>query len=281
MAPLRGIYDQHLHTWHSIDSRADPEQNVLQATDRGLSGLTFTDHFDTHPSEWEQCQYDYTAIAADIESLRQKYGDQIFIGHGIEVDFQPDQVDKIVDILTANPFDLVILSVHWVGDHALHRREHWNGVSVESGTQSYFEAVLRALRWAEDLNAQTGRRLFDVFGHLDLVKRYVGQFFRAPEVRPDDGLLTDVLAACIDADIVPEVNLSPFRRGLDQAMPSEWIVEKYAELGGRSMSLGSDAHKPHDVAGHMEKGVEILTRCGIPHLSVFRDRQRQDLRVGI
>lgn len=277
--PLSAIYDQHLHTWHSVDSDAAPKLNVRRAIELGLGGLIFTDHFDSHPTERERCLYDYDAIAADVTSLRERFGDQIYIGHGIEVCYQPQETERILAAITDRPFDLVILSVHWVGDRALHQREHWEGVDSESATQSYFRAVLEALRWAGDLGDQNGGRLFDVFGHLDVVKRYMGLYFDAPEIRPDPALLDDVLNACMAADIVPEINLSPLRRGLGEGMPSQWIVQKYAEMGGKTMSLGSDAHKSHDVGGHMEEGVEMLRRSGIANVSVFRNRRRNEVPV--
>jgi histidinol-phosphatase (PHP family) len=75
---------------------------------------------------------------------------------------------------------------------------------------------------------------------------------------------------------VPEVNLSSLRQSLPEPMPAEWVVARYAELGGRTMALGSDAHRPEHIASHLSDGAAMLKRNGITHLAVFKGRQRQD-----
>ena len=46
------LYDQHVHSRHSFDSHSEPAACVESAIERGLSGITFTEHFDTHPGDW-------------------------------------------------------------------------------------------------------------------------------------------------------------------------------------------------------------------------------------
>jgi histidinol-phosphatase (PHP family) len=55
---MNGLHDQHLHSRFSKDSKADPRANCLHAIDQGLSGLTFTEHYDTHPTERDSCIWD-------------------------------------------------------------------------------------------------------------------------------------------------------------------------------------------------------------------------------
>jgi histidinol-phosphatase (PHP family) len=73
---------------------------------------------------------------------------------------------------------------------------------------------------------------------------------------------------------VPEVNLSPLRKGMSETMPPEWAVRRYAELGGTALSLGSDSHEPDHIGANLADGVALLRRCGIAHEAVFRERRR-------
>lgn len=269
------LYDQHLHTWHSFDCEADPRQNVLAAIERGLDGLTFTDHYDTHPSEWPLCRYDYDALAEVVATLRGEFGDRIFIGHGIEVCYQPPQMEWVLPFLESHRFDLVLLSVHWVRDRAVHIPEHWPGTTPERMTRAYLETVLEAVRFVGDL-ARGGQRPFDVLGHLDLVKRYTQWFHGRYDIRASAGLVDDILAGCIEADLVPEVNLSSLRQSLTEPMPADWVVRRYAELGGRIMSLGSDAHASDHVGAGFPEAADMLRREGIRSLAVFKNRERYD-----
>jgi len=45
------LYDQHLHSLLSFDDRTKPQEYVKVAAAKGLSELTFTDHFDIHPEK--------------------------------------------------------------------------------------------------------------------------------------------------------------------------------------------------------------------------------------
>jgi histidinol-phosphatase (PHP family) len=269
------LYDQHVHTWFSNDSQSDPAENVRRALEAGLAGVTFTDHYDSHPTEWPLCRYDYDKIAEALAPLRTEYGDRIFIGHGIEICYQPELMDKILGYLKSHRFDIVLLSVHWFRGKALHVREHWRDLDTASGTRQYLETVLEAARFALALRRQ-GLRPFDVLGHLDLVKRYTQRYFHAFDIRPHADLVDEILRVCIEAELVPEVNLSSLRQSLPEPMPAEWVVARYAELGGRAMTLGSDAHRPEHVANYLSDGVAMLKRQGVTHLAVFEGRQRRD-----
>jgi histidinol-phosphatase (PHP family) len=270
------LYDQHLHSRHSVDSEADPRENVLRAIELGLGGLTFTEHFDSHPTEWSICRYDYGQIAETIAALRREFGDRIFIGHGIEICYQPEQMERLIlPYLAAHRFDVVLYSVHWFKGRALHVREHWDGLDVQSGTRLYLETTLEAVCYAGELR-RSGLKPFDILSHLDLVKRYTQRFFKSFDIRSHAGLVDEILAASIEADLVPEVNLSSLRQQLSEPMPAEWVVQRYAELGGEAMSLGSDAHNSEDIGAGIAEAARMLRRCGIRRLAVFKNRERHD-----
>ena len=140
------LYDQHLHCRHSVGLGGWIRENVLRAIELGLAGLTFTDHFDSHPTEWPLCRYNYDQMAQTVAALRQEFGDRIFIGHGIEICYQPDEMERrILPYLEKHRFDVVLFSVHWFDGRALHVREHWEGLDVNSGTKLYLETVLKAV----------------------------------------------------------------------------------------------------------------------------------------
>jgi histidinol-phosphatase (PHP family) len=269
------LYDQHLHTFCSFDSKADPEENVLAAIDKGLAGLTFTDHFDTHPTEWPGCRYDYDKLRDIVAVLRDRYGSRIFLGLGIEICYQPERMDFILEYLESHTFDVVLLSVHWFDGKALHVREHWDGLVPEAGTRAYLETVLRAARQAGDLKRASGRRVFDILGHLDLVKRYTQRYFQSFDVRPHASLVDEVLHAAIEANLTLEINTSGLRQGVGEPMPAEWVVQRYAALGVREMALGSDAHIPKHIAADFDETVMTLRRSGIDAQAVFKNRERE------
>lgn len=272
------LYDQHVHSLLSVDCDADPSDMVRRAIAGGLAGLAFTEHYDTHPSERDVCIYDIERISHSIESLRSHFGDRIFIGHGIEVCYQPQQMDEILAHLGAHEFDEVILAVHWFDGRALHERDHWEGLDAATATQSYLNAVLEAARFARDLHQQ-GQHPFDVLGHLDLVKRYTQRYFNEYDIRSYESLVDEILQTCLEADLVPELNLSTLRQSLPEPMPADWAIRRYAQLGGRAMAIGTDAHKPADVGSRLDEAVDLLRCEGIRYQAVFKGRQRYDIAL--
>ena len=273
------LYDQHLHSWHSIDSEADPADVVGRAIELGLAGVTFTEHYDTHPTEWPICRYNYDAIAPTIADLRARFADQIFIGHGIEVCYQPEQMEEILRHLATHEFDVVLVSVHWFGGRALHEREHWDGLDACAGTRAYLETVLEAVRFVDDLKGQ-GQRPFDVLGHLDLVKRYTHRYLDTFDTRSHAGLIDEILLATMEAGIVPEVNLSTSRQGPAEPSPPEWVMRRYVELGGTATCLGSDAHVVEHVGAGLVEAAAMLRSVGVRYQAIFKGRKRSDEPLG-
>lgn len=273
------LYDQHLHSRHSFDSRAAPREIVEVAIERGLSGVTFTEHYDVHPQDRESCVYEDASYTATIEKLRCEFGDAVFIGKGIEVCYQPPQMEQIFRFLEGHTFDLVILSVHYFGEHPVHKRERWAGVGVAEGTRRYFERVLDAAQFVRD--TQGGReRVFDILGHLDLVKRYTQRFFGEHDVEACAEIRDEILRCCIAAGLTPEINTSTLRQNLEETSPNLATVRRYAELGGHAMSIGSDAHVATAVGAGFDRAVTMLRTAGICKLAVFRSRERTLVPLG-
>ncbi len=273
------FHDQHVHSRHSYDSQTDPAEDVEAAVARGLSGLTFAEHFDTHPDDWEECCYDDAAYSTAIEQLRAGFGSRIFIGKGIEVCYQPDTMDFVLDFLSEHTFDVVMLSVHYFHGRAVYDRSQWAGLSPAEVTRRYLETVLEAVRFCERLHKTEGR-VFDVLGHLDLVKRYALRFFGTYDVSPFADLVDEILRTCLAADLVLEVNTSTLRQNLTEPMPGPETVARYASLGGTAMSLGSDAHRAQDVGAGLDQAAAMLRAAGLKSVAVFRNRKRIEVPVG-
>ena len=66
-----------------------------------------------------------------------------------------------------------------------------------------------------------------------------------------------------------EVNTSSFRYGLPDLTPSERILELYHDLGGRVLTLGSDAHETSRLADRFPEVREILREIGFRELCTF------------
>lgn len=272
------LHDQHLHSRYSIDSKADPAENCRQAIASGLSGLTFTEHYDTHPSEWKISRWDYDAISEMVDQLREQFGDHLRVGLGIEVDYQPEQIDNILSYLDAHSFDVVLLSVHWWDGKPKYKLEHWANLDWQRETEIYFATVLEATKVCLE-HKRVGSRTFDILSHVDLVKRYSQRYCQEFDIISYSDILDEIWRTAIAAELVPEVNTSTMRDSVGEPMPADWAVKRYVELGGKQISFGSDAHQSKHVGSHFSEVSESAARCGIESQVVFMGREAIHLEL--
>ena len=50
-------------------------------------------------------------------------------------------------------------------------------------------------------------------------------------------------------------------------------MKRYLELGGKIITLGSDAHRAEDLAADFGNAIELLKSLGVKEIAVFRKRQ--------
>lgn len=271
------LHDQHLHSRHSVDSKADPVANCEQAIAAGLGGLTFTEHYDMHPTERRQCQWDYDAIAATIENLRRRFSPGLEVGFGIEVDYQAGQTEEIVDYLDRHAFDVVLLSVHWCGGRPLHLPRRWKRLTAADMRRDYLAELRGAAEWCREL-AAAGSRPFDIVSHLDYVKRYLVDYWDTPLGGLAAEELDPILEAFIAAGVIPEINTAGLRRDEASAYPTYDVLKRYRELGGELVSIGSDAHRSVDIGHGFDAVAARLKALGFAGEAVFRERRRRTVR---
>lgn len=69
-----------------------------------------------------------------------------------------------------------------------------------------------------------------------------------------------------------ELNTSSWHYGLDDTMPSRDILRLYKDLGGRIITVGSDAHYTKYMADHMEDARAILRdEIGMKEIYTFKN----------
>ncbi len=108
----------------------------------------------------------------------------------------------------------------------------------------------RAGRWREivapsfdEVVAAARSGLFDAIGHIDGVKRYVFPYVKPAAFEAEPDLYEPILHALVDSGTALEVNTSGLRYSIETPFPHPAIVARFRELGGRAVTVGSDAHR--------------------------------------
>ena len=241
------IFDSHSHTVFSTDSEMKAADALAAAEAVGL-GLVFTEHLDLDYPEADAFIFDPAEYWRQYEPLR---GSQLRLG--IEVGMQAATAERSRQFVERAPFDLVIGSLHMVDGQDIYYKEAYGTESKEVFFHKYYQQMAANVRQHD---------FIDVLGHIDYIARY------APYDNPDIqyGVFAEdidaVLRAVIETDTVLELNTRRLgsRLAMKELIP---VYTRYRELGGRQVTLGSDAHAAAAVGSHFQAASDIAAAIGL------------------
>jgi len=266
--------DTHLHTIHSPDANAMLDAYCALALERGIPELAITDHVDFDPSMPAYGFVSFEDRERAVRGAAERWADRgLAIRFGVEVTYERAYEDDIRGWLQRHPHDFVIGSVH-ISAVSPYKASNVAGFvagrPLSEVVAPYFDEVIGA--------ARSG--LFDTIGHMDFVKRYL-----VPHVMPADlaaapELYEPALHAMIESGTALEVNASGLRQLPRETYPSAAIVARYRALGGRHVTIGSDAHRTEWFAYGLAEAYRHATRAGFDALTFRRGAERIHVPMG-
>lgn len=248
--------DGHVHTRYCHHAVGEMEDYVLAAIDRGLQRIMFLEHFEAGIRYFETTWLtpaDFEAYFATGRVLQHKYYGQIEIGLGVEVGYNPQQVDETRAFLQSHEWDRVGLSYHFLGHDGRHlnmlsRKEENLREFSRIGVAGIIHAYLNGLREA------VAQLPVTVLCHLDAALRH------HPEICFDAGhrrQMTGILKELAGRSIALEINTSGFVHRRQEPYPPPWLIKEAVALG-IPLVLGSDAHRPQEVGRYFDRVPTLL-----------------------
>jgi histidinol phosphate phosphatase hisJ family len=274
------LADYHIHCKYSDDSEEDLEKIIETAINKGIGEICFTDHVDygikldkdvfekideNAKKDWIKkigridLNVDYPNYFKEIEELREKYKDKITIRQGLEFGMQVHTIKDFQKLFDKykEKFDFVILSCHQVNDKEFWTNEFQKGKSIDEYNAEYYEEIYRVMNRYSD---------YSILGHLDHIQRYNETIYPFEKSRE---IIVKILKKVIEDNKGIEVNTSSFRYGLKELTPERDILKLYHELGGKIITIGSDAHKAENVGEHIPYIQEELKKIGFIDICTF------------
>ena len=256
------LTDYHTHTRLSFDSEADPRAMVQAARQAGLQEICFTDHLDFLDFEgrFQGLERDGIPVYSQEEAAALAEEEGLPLRAGLELGEGWEDPTLAEEIYRRPGLDFVIGSAH-------------NLDSAHGGMDFYYadygseEACYDILdAYVGCLEALAAHPSFDILGHVVYPLRYMndrdGHHVTMERYFPR---LEGVFKALITRDKGIELNTN---RG---AQTEVWrpLLALYRDCGGTLITLGSDAHRPVDVAKGIRAGGELLKEYGFS-LAVYR-----------
>ena len=271
--PPACLVDYHIHTARCGHAVGSMEEYLERAVELGLGEIGFSDHLhlyflprDRRDPTLAMAEEELPEYVESVLRLRDRHP-RIPVRLGIEADYFPGQEDVLRRILEPYPWDYVYGSVHFIGDWGfddpkyVDRYAEWD---IDELYRRYFGLVKGA--------ADSG--LFDVLGHLDVVKK----FGHRPERDPGP-LYASVAAALREAGVCIEVSTAGLRKPVGEIYPGPQLLTECARHGV-PVTLGSDSHKPTEVGFAYDRALEALKAAGYRSIARFQRRTRIPTPLG-
>jgi histidinol-phosphatase (PHP family) len=258
MIPL----DYHMHSTFSVDGASPLESMCRQAIHLGIPEIGFSEHWDVGPYEKHPRFFQPEPWYAELERLRELFAGQLIIRAGIEVDEPHLYLQPAAEVLKRVPFDYVLGSVHYVGPNFMFDDDFFRTQTADAVYRTYFAEIEKLLQIAD----------IDILAHLDIPARTAKPIFGYEPTRYESQL-RNILRMVIDRNLALDVNVAGLRKPVQILMPDPLILKWYAEMGGKRLTLGSDAHSSDQVGLHLDQALEAIRFAGITCITQFERRQ--------
>lgn len=231
----------HNHSSFSEDSEAPLGDMIAHAAQLGIGGIAITDHVDYNPADEGYKYFQEKDFSREFEVQKSRFGSDLKILKGVEFDAPHHYPDQF-QFFTESDYDVLIGSVHMIGDVFVGNRAKLQHLSLEQLFNAYYENMLPMV--------ESGG--FDILAHMDFPKRYYHSKYGDPR------LIDAILETIIGKNIALEINTSPLRKNHHETSPDRDILQRYNQLGGQRITIGSDAHIPGDIATGFKYAQDML-----------------------
>ena len=251
------MFDTHIHTRFSSDSKMNIEEVVEKIKEYGL-GAIITEHMDLNYRDRNLFRFDVDEYFKSYAPYRT---DKLLLG--IEVGMSNKFSKEYKDIITKYPFDYILGSLHEIQNVDLYEAEElYKSKSKKEIYEEYFSQMVRCINEHPYINS---------LGHIDYISRYAQ--YEDTEIYYDEykEFIEGVLKALIDKGITMELNTR--RLGNKTAVHNLLkIYNRFYELGGKFLTIGSDAHNREGIGSYFNIAEEIAENCNL-RMVYFKNRK--------
>jgi len=261
------ISDSHIHSKNSFDGHDSAIMMCERAANLGLYSVTITDHCECNEYYGNDENIDYRKAIEnsikDTSKARAMYMDRVNVYTGIELGQPYQNMRAAEEVLSLADYDFVIGSLH-------NLRDERDFYFLEYTPQN---APILLDRYFAELTELAELNCFDSLAHLTYPMRYISAY---PDITANINYfkneLDKVLSTLAKNDKALEVNTSGLRQKIGKTLPDEDVIKRFRELGGKYVTIGSDAHRWGDLGSGIEEGLQLLLKCGFTHFTVYEKR---------
>ena len=259
----KNIYDMHTHSDQSFDGAYSCFELCESAIEKGLNGIAITDHLDIDDAKLDvpdfvKKQFNETSKA------KYEYNNRVEVIRGIELG-QGIYRKKLSDkVLNETDYDFVLGAIHNLENVEDFYFLNYNEYDVDDLLTRYFCDVLKLAEWNK----------IDSIAHLTYPLRYIcGNYKMTVDINKYAELIDAILETVIKNNKAIEINTSSIDCYHFDTMPNKAMIKRFKELGGKYVTVGSDAHKTKRIGFGIETGLDLLLEAGFENYTIFKNRE--------
>ncbi len=278
------MIDYHVHTDHSVDASGTIAEYCARALEIGLDEICFTNHCELDPERNDSfimfdgrrepfSKENLLRLQGEIFDARERFKEQgLNVKFGIEVGYDPGIEAAIKDVIHCVDLDFVIGAVHCLGhiciDSSKECGRYFDRHDMDEYIEDYYTTAATLIK----------SRLFDSLAHFDVYKKY-GRDRYGPAISnfPRDAA-THVFQLMVENDVALEINTAGMRF-MNEFYPGPSIMELAHACGLKRITIGSDSHRPTDLAKDLALALDYARSHGFKEICTFGRRRSSTISI--
>lgn len=262
------ICDLHIHSNNSFDAKDSVDQICTTAIERKLYALAITDHCEAPFIKYgENCEYgnfdrQIPQSISDTLIAKQKYSSQLKVLCGLELGEPMHDMSCTEHALAYGDFDFILASVHNLRGMDDFYYLDFSNLDIDYILNMYFDELIETALFEN----------FDSLAHLTYPLRYIkNKTGSVPSLEPYQDKIDEIFKILIKNNKALEINVSGFYKELETSLPDKEQIMRFNELGGKYITIGTDAHECNFVGKGIERGIELAKECGFNAYTIFEN----------
>ncbi len=270
MMEYKNLLDMHVHT----DSSPDGEHAAIllceYALRKGMRAIAFTDHCEVDCFYTEHYDRSIQQAYFEASKARSVFRGSLIVSIGIELGQPIQDLHTSEKIIQSMNYDVILGSVHNVRGKKDFYFLDYTHCDINALLCQYFEEVYEMVQWGG----------FDVLAHLTYPLRYIcGEYKISVDLSKFTDIIDKILKGLAQSGKALEINTSGLRGKIGETSPTLDIVRRFKELGGRYITIGSDAHCVKDVGAGLQEGLAIAKEAGFHEVTLFESRMPIQIEI--
>ncbi len=268
----KNIVDLHVHTDNSFDGNHSATFFCEKAEMMDLRAIAFTDHCEVDQFRGDD-NYEKRIFQAffEVSKVRSAFRGKILILNGIELGQPAYDIQTADDIVSRYDYDHILGSVHNLrGGEDFYFMKDLTFNEADKLLKQYFNEIIEMLKWGK----------FDVLAHLTYPLRY---FYSQSNLDIDlnnyKNQIDEILLMTAKSDKALEINTAALRQPLNKLSPEVDIVKRFKELGGKFVSVGSDAHYTEHLACDIDMAYNCAIEAGFDSITFFQKHTPMQMKI--